>query len=230
MNDFYVISKKLNGKKIVSIKCNCCKKRFEVQEQSYHKKRLYFCKSCCFSGSKNPMFGKGHLISGENNGNFGGLSEDHKNNISISKTGTKLKLSDELRKKKRIIGGNNLKKWMKENPEIHRESSRKGGVNSLKLQSDYGRVSSIEQKTMDWLKENNIDYEFQFPLNNTFLYDFRVKNILIEVNGNWFHNLPQQIEKDKNKKFLAENNGYKVIYIWEDEVNNNDFSKLKDLI
>ena len=230
MNDFYVVSKKPNGKKIVSIKCNCCEKRFEVQEQPYHKKRLYFCKSCCSSGSKNPMFGKGYLISGENNGNFGGLSEEHKTNISISKTGIKLKLSNELRTKKKIIGGNNLKKWMKENPEIHKETSRKGGVNSLKIQSDYGRISSIERKTMDWLKENNVDYQFQFSLQNKFLYDFRVNDILIEVNGTWFHNLPQQIEKDKDKKILAENNGYRVIYLWENEVNNGDFSKLKDIL
>lgn len=230
MNDFYVVSKKPNGKKIVSIKCNTCHKRYEVQLQQYHKERFYYCRSCSSSGDKNGMYKKGYLLKGELNGNYGGLSESHRKNISISRTGIKVNLTKEQKEKRRIIGGNNLRKWMKENPELHKEKSRIGGINSLKLQSDYGRISSIEQKTINWLNQNDVNYIFQFSLNNKFLYDFKIDDILIEVNGTWFHNLPEQIEKDKNKKLLAENNGYKVIYLWEDEVNNNDFSKLEEII
>ena len=149
MNDFYIVSKKPNGKKIVSIKCNECNKRFEVQLQQHYKERLYSCRSCSSSGPKNGMFGKGHLLKDEKNGNFGGLTETHKKNISIARTGIKVNLTKEQKEKRRIVGGNNLKKWMRENPELHREKSRIGGINSLKLQSNYGRISSIEQKTIN---------------------------------------------------------------------------------
>lgn len=230
MNDFYVVGKKLNGKKIVSIKCNSCGVRKEVQEQYSHKTKLYYCRSCSSSGSRNGMYQKGHLISGVNNGNYGGLSDEHKRNLSIAKTGKKLNLSIEARKKKKEIGANNFKKWMTENPEKHKESSRKGGINSLKLQADYGRISGIEQKTIDWLNDKNVDYIFQYSIENKFLYDFKIGNYIVEVNGIWFHNLPNQIIRDKVKKELAENKGLCVIYLWEDEVNNNDFSKIERIL
>lgn len=39
-----------------------------------------------------------------------------------------------------------------------------------------------------------------------------------------------KIEKDKIKKEFAEKHNFKIIYIWESEINNNDFSKLDELI
>ena len=228
MNDSYEIGK-INGKKAVSIKCTICNNRFEVRKQTFHSVRPYRCKSCSCSGERNIAYGKGYKISGKNNGNFGGLSENHKKNISKSKIGIKMNISPELREKKRIIGRNTLIKWMTENPEKFKESSRKGGINSLKLQSEYGRISSIEQKTMDWLSLHNIEYEFQFSIEYKFLYDFKIGNVIVEVNGIWFHNLPKQKEKDIKKRIFAESKGYNVIYLWEDEVNRNDFSKLKEL-
>lgn len=230
MNDFYVVGKKLNGKKIVSIKCNSCSIRNEVQEQYNHKIKLYYCRSCSSSGSRNGMFQKGHLISGSKNGNHGGLSKEHKKNLSKAKTGKKINLSEEARKKKKEIGTENFKKWMKENPEKHRESSRRGGINSLKLQANYGRISGIEQKTIDWLNSKNINYIFQYSIENKFLYDFKIGKYIVEVNGIWFHNLPNQIIRDNTKKKLAEDKGFEVIYIWEDEVNNNDFSKIEAIL
>jgi very-short-patch-repair endonuclease len=230
MNDYYEIGKNALGKKIVSIKCNQCEKRFEVRKQTAHTTRLYYCRNCSRTGKRNGMYGKGYLISGERNGNFNGLSEQHKRNLSLSRTGLKLNLSDELRLKKRKIGGDNLKKWMTENPDKHKQTSRKGGINSLKIQSDYGRISSIEKKTIDWLKNKNIQYEFQFNIDNKFLYDFKIGNFIIEVNGSWFHSLPEQVIKDRVKKELAEERGYTLIYIWENEINSGDFSKLEEIL
>lgn len=229
-NDLKFLQKKENGKWVVSIKCNFCFVRKEVQFQSSHKTKLYSCRSCSSSGKNNGMYKNGKLISGVNNGNFGGLAANHKKNISISKTGKKLDLTEIQRQKRAIVGTNNLKIWKEKNPEESKLASIKGGVNSLKLQSDFGRISSIEQKTIDWLKIKNVDFIFQFSINNKFLYDFKIKNFLIEVNGIWFHNLPNQKIRDLEKRKYAEINGYIVIYIWEDEINKNDFSKLEDLL
>jgi very-short-patch-repair endonuclease len=227
INDYVKIGKsEKTGKTRVRIKCSECKVENEVQHQSFFDKRPYYCRKCSNAGERNPMFGKGHLISGKNNGNYGGLSEEHKKNLSIARTGMTLNLSEETRAKKRKIGAENLKKWMNENPEKHKETSRKGAVASLKKQADYGNVSSIEIKTKEWLESNNINYEHQFCFDNYFIYDFRCGNILVEVNGDYFHSLPEAIDRDKRKKLHAEKNGYEVIYIWEHEVNDNDFSSL----
>lgn len=229
MNDYFYVGKNPQGKKLVSIKCNDCNIRVIVRKQTAHDRRLYYCKNCSRLGERNPMYGNGHRISGEKNGNFGGLTETHKKNLSVAKTGTKLNLSDEAREKKRIIGGNNLKKWMNENPDMHRETSRKGGVNSLKLQSQYNRISSIEHLTILWLKKNNIEYEFQYDIDHKFLYDFRINDIIIEVNGDWFHSQPEQVKRDAIKRQLAESKGFKVVYIWEHEIRAGNFSKLEDI-
>lgn len=228
MNDFYEIGK-INGKKIVSIKCTICNNRFEVRKQTFHSTRPYRCKSCSCTGERNVAYGKGYKISGKNNGNFGGLSEEHKQNLSKARTGIKMNISPELKEKKKILGTGQLVKWRNENPEKFRESCRKGGINSLKLQSDYGRISSIEQKTIDWLELHEIEYNFQFPIENKFLYDFKIGNVIVEVNGIWFHNLPEQKDKDMEKRIFAESKGYSVVYLWEDEVNSGDFTKLKEL-
>jgi very-short-patch-repair endonuclease len=115
---------------------------------------------------------------------------------------------------------------MDENPEKHKETSRNGAIASLKKQADYGRVSSIEIKTKQGLESNKIDYDQQFCFDNYFVYDFRCGKILVEVNGDYFHSLPEAIDRDKRKKQHAEKNGYEVIYIWEHQVNDNDFSPL----
>ena len=72
------------------------------------------------------------------------------------------------------------------------------------------------------------------------IFDFHIlnTNILIEVNGDFWHGNPRKYkendilhhpfksvvakdlwEKDKKKKILAENKGYEIVYIWEDEIN-----------
>jgi very-short-patch-repair endonuclease len=65
--------------------------------------------------------------------------------------------------------------------------------------------------------------------NNYFLYDFCIldKKIIIEFQGDYWHKNPQTYEynlknlsvwlKDEFKKEIAEDNGFKVFYIWESE-------------
>lgn len=104
------------------------------------------------------------------------------------------------------------------------------------------RTSKLETKIENVLKENNISYTHQFILKNfkkRKFYDFYLPeyNIIIEINGDYWHANPyiykpndiihycfgdkkaKEIwEKDKKKKELAENKGYKIIYIWEMEL------------
>ncbi len=51
-------------------------------------------------------------------------------------------------------------------------------------------------------------------------YDFYLPdyNILIEVDGIYWHNYPHGTENDKHKNKLAERNGYRLIRIWENKL------------
>lgn len=84
-----------------------------------------------------------------------------------------------------------------------------------------------------------------------YYYDFLVNNeLIIEMNGRFWHADPRWYnendimnfpggkkiiakniwEKNKNKKNLAIENGYKFITIWEDDMNNSDDCEILNLI
>lgn len=104
----------------------------------------------------------------------------------------------------------------------------------------YDFSSKLETKITEALTQLNISYETPFPHKGK-IFDIRIKNsnILIEVNGDYWHCNPTKYKeddfvnfpykpktkvidvwnKDKNKKELAEKSGYKVIYLWENDIN-----------
>lgn len=80
---------------------------------------------------------------------------------------------------------------------------------------------------------------------STVYVDFLIpeKNLIIECQGDYWHMNPskfkpddfnkstkrtaeQQWEKDKNRKLFLESQGYKVVELWESEINNGDYKKL----
>jgi G:T-mismatch repair DNA endonuclease (very short patch repair protein) len=102
----------------------------------------------------------------------------------------------------------------------------------------YNGTSNLETKISEVLNYLSISYTTQFLLKGK-LFDFRLSNtnILIEVNGDYWHCNPIKYkidevvrfpgreekvfniwEKDRKKKELAEKEGFNVIYIWEDEI------------
>lgn len=52
-----------------------------------------------------------------------------------------------------------------------------------------------------------------------YYYDYtdQTNRVIIEFNGDYWHSHPNNVEKDIKKRRLAEDNGYKVFYIWESE-------------
>lgn len=58
-------------------------------------------------------------------------------------------------------------------------------------------------------------------------------NILIEVQGNYWHNQPTNIIRDeKKRKFVKDKTSYELVEIWEDEFKNNNklINKIKSLL
>jgi len=119
--------------------------------------------------------------------------------------------------------------------------------------SSYGHKSKISKLNIridEILKLTELNYTPEFRINYKFenkskwkFYDFKIGNFLLEVNGDYWHANPNKYKEtdvfkfpkteltakdiwdiDKYKKEIAESNGYKVIYIWESEMNkmNND--------
>lgn len=103
-------------------------------------------------------------------------------------------------------------------------------------------ISSLELIVSEVFDRNGIEYESQKFIDGL-AYDFHIKNtnIIVEVNGDYWHANPKIYEADETinyvnvgyipvsdiwdrdleKKNNALDFGYKVLYIWECDINNN---------
>lgn len=148
--------------------------------------------------------------------------------------------------------GKNLKKYHASNPEFRYEIGHKGGTATQKQNKElyrkigqkYGKVNLInynkikskfkkrtgfdteaEMKFAQFLKSNKIAYCYEPKLfigKVHFKPDFIIKNVIIEIWGN-YHKYPAVIEADKTKKVLFESAGYKLITVLNEDLDNDIF-------
>lgn len=211
-----------------------------MTEEAIKRKREKFSKS--MTGEKNPMYG--HNIK-----EFMTEEKYNKWKHSIKETVNKnfnSKNGDEIRKKLSIS-----QQIAKErDPEYYRSIKAKAGRVTCSKANHYKKTKP-EITVEEWLKNHNIEYNYSPIMGDgtkNYQYDFIIRNkrILIEVNGDYWHGNPlmyningtdgkkklneiqiQKIETDKIKLNYAIEHDFKLIYIWEKEINSNDFTKLE---
>lgn len=192
------------------------------------------------SGEKNPMYGK----SWKDYTTQDVIDGHRQKQIDIYKN-----LSEEEKEIRRQRMAENERRRRGADPEKYREEKSRAGKIGMSKREAYTKTKP-EIILENWLNENNIHNEYS-PImgdgNRNYQYDFIIKGkrILIEVNGDYWHGNPNKfnidgsdgkrklnniqiskIEKDKLKLEFAKNHNFEVIYIWEEEINNGDFSKL----
>lgn len=118
-------------------------------------------------------------------------------------------------------------------------------------QKDYlmGKVySQIESKITGCLDRLNVSYIKRFILGKKY-FDIKIKNLLIDVNSDYWHANPDVYEEnykidflfkkvkssyiwnmDNNKKIIAESIGYRVLYIWENDIKDKNENELTEYI
>ena len=97
---------------------------------------------------------------------------------------------------------------------------------NIKRSSDSPDLSIENERFEHLLHDNNIEYITEFPL-GAYFYDFKVGNILIEINPSWTHNSSYNVTTSRkkvnklstdyhyNKTKFAIDNGYLVINVYE---------------
>jgi len=187
-------------------------------------------------GEKNPFYGKNH-------------SEEARLKMSIAHkgktSGRKGKKQTEQWKKEhskvlkeKYASGKLIAYWKDKNLSIkHRESISKSletayvsGIRSIRKIKD----TSIELAFEKILKQLNLNYEKQYSIVIDNLYscvDFFLPdyNIIIECDGDYWHNRKDMIKQDKLKNQLWSLQGYTVLRFWEHAINdsiNNCISEL----
>ena len=183
--------------------------------------------SCAILGKKwncngsviyNTLKRNGYKLRTISEGNKGKhRSDEVKNKLSILNTGKKNGPHSEATKQKlreKALSRTNLGPYKNTKPEL---------------------------KMKEILNELNIQFEHQFRLKNH-IFDFRIlnTNILIEVDGDYYHSNPKkfsklnkiqldQKQKDIKSNELAKENNFILYRFWEDDVLNNT-EEVKNII
>lgn len=204
-----------NRKEWTSIICLNCGKEFKVTP-SIAKIRKRCSKKCHVETQKKTMKGKGnhafgmkrpdlaeynrtHIRRGKDNPNFGNhklkgrpFTQEHKENIRLAQL---------------------------ENGKcpIFRARMRKQRMEQV-LPS---RNTSIEIKLQNELKRRNIDFVCHYIFNGRFEIDiaFPSKQVAVEADGNYYHNFPYGLPRDKSKNAYLRKCGWRVLRFWGSEIN-----------
>lgn len=83
------------------------------------------------------------------------------------------------------------------------------------------RETDIEQILSALLVSLNIDFESQKPI-GPFVCDFYIPShhLVIEADGEYWHSLPENMQRDKRKNYLLCERGYKLLRLSGEEIRN----------
>ncbi|NLZ46963.1 MAG: DUF559 domain-containing protein [Clostridiales bacterium] len=140
------------------------------------------------------------------------LSDEAKENLRKAFNSPECKMKRSISQKKA---------WAKLSYEERLQRTKNGNI-ARTINAQKASVSSIEAKIGQELDKLNIKYECQKPIcDGRFVLDFYIPKfkLAIECNGDYWHNLPDRIERDKNLKRYVERKGRDIVFIWEHEIN-----------
>lgn len=97
------------------------------------------------------------------------------------------------------------------------------------------RTTTIEIKIMEFLNELQIDFIHQYFINDIkakYFCDFYIPklNLVIECDGNYWHNYPNGTAKDILRNEQLKLKGYKILRIWEKDIRKMKTENLKEMI
>lgn len=192
--------------------CEKCEKHF-IRCNSRINENTKFCSKSCsksFTAIKNK-YCVGRI-----------LSEETKRKIGIKQIGRKPNIEE---RKKKSISAKNM--WLKHKKSGYLkkviEEMKNGKALQMRLKAKT-RFSdtSIERKVENYLLFNEILYVKQFNTGVS-IADFWLpeSNLIIECDGDYWHNLPKNKERNTKQNILLEKNDYNLLRLSEHDINNN---------
>jgi len=206
-------------------------------------------KSKNMSGEKNPMYGK----VGFNKGKV--VSESTREKLRVSMTGRLGMVGDKnpmygkpsynkgikITEEERVKTSLRMKeKWLSFN-ETEKNIKLNQLANARSMVPNIFNLNSIEKKINNYLEDIGVSFESQKKI-GFYHCDFYLPfyNLIIEVQGDYWHGNPDKftnlnevqtknIRRDKAKKTYLINKNYKLLYIWECDINTN-FELVKEMI
>lgn len=155
---------------------------------------------------------------------LGMLGKTHSEKIREKLSGSQRKRyedPEERKKTSEAMKGENNGMFGKHPSEETREKMRQSALNRKTKSKSFD--TSIELKIQQILKDNDYEFKTQYLIRNIARVDiaFPDKKIIIECDGDYWHNLPGAQEKDHRRDDILINFGWNVIRFWEHEINDN---------
>lgn len=147
------------------------------------------------------------------------LRSPHKKSVTGT---TRRKMSDSQKRRFRKFGVTSKT----------REKIRNNAIRQHKNNPGPWKGTKPELKMKEILKSLDIPFIPQFYLKEAkHVFDFRIKgtNILIEVDGRYYHTLPGRRKKDYGINRLAKKLGYRVLRFWDKDIMKNENKVIKKL-
>lgn len=103
--------------------------------------------------------------------------------------------------------------------ELHRGNANMGKIGVFKKGNNYSNTW-IEREFQKYCEENNIRFQRPFQITkDTHRYDFLVGDkTIVELDGLYWHNKPEQKIKDEKHEKFARQNGYNVIRFTDKQI------------
>ena len=121
----------------------------------------------------------------------------------------------------KIMIDNNVEKW--QDSDYKKNIADKNRIKTIKQLTENPKFfdTSIELKMQSILSKNGYKYVTHQPCCNVCLPDimFPKYKIVIFCDGDYWHNLPNYIERDKYQNKILKENGWTVLRFWEHEIN-----------
>lgn len=116
-------------------------------------------------------------------------------------------------------------KWSRSTKEscsglMFKEQMRRIRIKTLTSKPIIESPNKLELMVYNTLDKLGVSYQKQVPLFNKFVVDvlFPQNNLVLEIFGRYWHELPVNIKKDFSKKKYLVKCGYKVEEVWDDEI------------
>lgn len=126
----------------------------------------------------------------------------------------------------------NIRRWRRLSTEEKNEKCR-NWILAGHIATQKKNTTGIEIKMKKQLQRMGWDFIQQFPMcYGRFIVDFYVPKyrMIIECNGEYWHRLPERIERDKKLKEFAKEHNFRIIFVWENEINKNVHDALFDAL
>lgn len=114
--------------------------------------------------------------------------------------------------------------WAKQNKDV----LRRNGIKGYLAQNRTKNPTSIEKIVYQKLLDLGIIFEKQYVINDKFVVDVYIPdyNLIIEVDGSYWHSLDRIMKKDKAENAYLKKCGYRVVRIPEKQVADCSMSSL----